>query len=249
MRIKELFAILLLSISSTYASSLTLVGGDAWTFHGNTAFGQQIVDYMGGNVAFINDANWGPDGTIVSVQGVNVTVYATMPDLPTLLGFTGVYFDSPGNCCGDPGTAPSLFSPTYASDLTAYMAAGGNVAIQDWEANAAWDHVFWFDASPGFLGGRCSTHAASTPVGQGHGFTGDGTDGAGSGQYKDDCFTHQNYDSAFFAANGFATLMMDTDNVQADLISGVPEPSVFSLMLIGAGLTVLGLRGRRSSTK
>src|SRR5262249_27499349 len=155
MKIKQVFGILLLSTASTYAGTITLVGGDAWTFHGNTTFGQQVVDFLGGNVALINDVGFGPDGSVTSVQGVNVTVYGTLPDLATLLTFSGVYFDSPDNCCGDPGTDPGMFSPTYASDLNTYLMAGGNLAVQDWEASTRWDPVFGFDASPGFLGRTC----------------------------------------------------------------------------------------------
>jgi hypothetical protein len=247
MKIKGFFGILLLSTASTYAGTLTLVGGDAWSLHGNTTFGQQIVNYMGGNVAFINDSGWGADGTVVSVQGVNVTVYATLPDLATMLGFTGIYFDSPGDCCSDPGNDPSLFSPSYASDLNAYMAAGGNLAVQDWEANPVWTPVFGFDASPGFLGATCGFNGAATPAGYNAGFTGDGTGGAGSGLYSDGCLTHQSYDGAFLAANDFATLITDTGLGSPLVVSAAPEPATYAL--VGLALSVVGLRRRAAARK
>src|SRR5262249_26157575 len=250
MKIKQVFGILLLSTASTYAGTITLVGGDAWSFHGNTTFGQQVVDFLGGNVAFINDAGWGPDGTVASVQGVNVTVYSTLPNLATLLTFSGVYFDSPTDCCGDPGGDPGLLSPRYAADLNTYLLGGGNLAVQDWEADPVWTPVFGFDASAGFLGGSCSFNAAATPTGLAAGLTGDGS--GGPGQYFDSCFTHQNYDGAFFAANGFQTLLTDLDNNQAMIVStfsDVPEPSAVGYMLIGVAMTAIGLIPPRQANR
>lgn len=191
------------SVLALNAPSLFLMGTDAVSFHGDGAFAGQLWTHLGTNVAYIND--FGVSG-VTTVDGQPATGFSSVP--ASLSNFSGIFFASPGRCCNDPATNPSLGIASNASAIASFLSAGGAAAIENFQGASAWDSILGFSSAPGVTFGAffpiCSDPAVSTAAGVAAGFTGNF---AGPNTYVDFCFIHQAYSDSFFAAQGFTSLM------------------------------------------
>lgn len=180
--------------------AIFLMGTDAVSFHGDTAFAGQLWSHLGTSVAYIND--FGVSG-VTTVDGQPVTGLRSVP--ASLSGFSALFFASPGTCCSDPSTDPSLGIANNTAAIAAFVAGGGIVVIEDFQAQPVWDSVLGFTSAPGVtIFGSCIDPGVSTPAGVAAGFTGNS---AGPNTYVDFCFGHQAYSDSFFATQGYTSLI------------------------------------------
>jgi len=181
-------------------SNIFLLGSDAVSFHGDTAFASQLWAHLGASVAYINDFGVGGART---VDGQPVTGFSSVPS--SLASFSALFFASPGTCCSDPATDPSLGIQANSAAIASFVAGGGILVIEDFQGASAWDSILGFSSASGItLGLGCSDPSVSTAAGIAAGFTGNG---AGPNTYVDGCFIHQAYNNAFFASQGFTSLI------------------------------------------
>lgn len=184
-------------------SSVFLMGTDAVSFHGDTAFASQLWGHLGSNVAYIND--FGRIGPI-TVDGQPATGFSSIPS--SLSGFSALFLASPGTCCSDPATDPSLGIASSAPAITSFIASGGVLTIENFQGVSVWDNILGFTSAPGVIAGAPFPTGAdpgiSTAAGIAAGFTGNF---AGPNTYVDFSFIHQAYSDSFFAGQGFTSLI------------------------------------------
>jgi hypothetical protein len=228
-----------LSGQANAAGKILLTGTDGWELHGDGDYGQQVVNYLGGKVALIND--FGVLGA-TTLDGVSVTGFSSLP--ADLTGFTGIEFASPGSCCGDPAFDTTLGIQTGVAQIQAFLAAGGNISIENFSGLSDWAPILGFDPGPGMIYGvggvGCSDPGISTVAGAAAGFN--------RGVYVEGCFIHQLMDTSFFAAHGYVAFVdgFSAGSGQSVLMgSGVPEPASWAMMVGGFGLIGGAVRARR----
>ena len=250
-------AMLLLGFTASNASaqSIVLEGSDATSFHQDVPYTGQLFSYLAE----------GSSNPVLVFGSVNLsgapggTNYTT--DLSTLSFATSsaLYIQSPGGCCDDNRTGALVFE----AQITAFMAAGGSLAIQDYQGGN-WGTILSFVAPSSAIGGLgggaggpgCFDTEVFNANGLSKGFTQPPVLG---------CWGHQAYDMAFFGPLGFNSLV-DSGSEFAGLGSGnwssflalggtigtpggVPEPGTWAMMLFGFGATGFALRRRRSTVQ
>jgi len=160
----------------------------------------------------------------------SVLNFASVAAAGPLNGYVALYFiSSDGGCCIEDDSL--VTAPGAATAISAYLAAGGTVMIENYTGGAAWDFAVGAGGAGnahvagvggGLPGSSCSDGETVTAAGLSNGFTQPGVIG---------CWTHQAYDQAgFFAALGFTT----------SYFNGGPDyPAGFSSLLAN-GKTVTG---------
>ena len=245
---KKLACCLVVLFATTFAfadGTIILSGSDTISFHTVTSEASAAYLFLsnggGGSVLVVNDFGAGPGYGGGGFGGT--AVYVSSLSGVTLSDYTGIMFASPSTCCSDPGS----FAVGYEAALAAFVAAGGNLYIEDYLGfdrtyAATWLAVLGFDGSAGILSEGCIDPGVPTAQGTAFGYVG--------GSFG--CYTHQIYDPAFFGALGYVSLVDTCDGAicgSAILGSGeaavpqVPEPA--SMVLFGSGLVALAGRMRK----
>ena len=233
------------------ASGVTfLIGSDVVGLHGDTSYNNPFVDQM---------ANFGSKkllfvGDKIAINYTNANVAITFIDATTwnagtsLAPYSGVYFDSPGTCCSDPG--PTLVAGTAAS-IASFVAGGGSLGVGDYSGDGFWDSILGFTGGPGVTtgvgGAICEDPGVSTPGGLLFGF---------NASYTEGCFVHQAYNPAFWAAKGYFALQ--TDGAVGSSFNGdwvtmatgfanpAPEPGSIALVGLALAAGAAGLKRRKA---
>jgi hypothetical protein len=250
MRKTLIFLVMLLIATPAYAASVTTIilsGSDTISFHDVTSEAAAAYKFLSNNgtgaVLVVNSFGAGPGyggGGFGAFTSVNTLTGATLGN------FAGIMFASPGTCCSDPGG----FAVGHEVDLAAFVAGHGNLYIEDYlgapSFPSTWNSILGFDGTPGVRADTGCTGDPGTPTAQGLTF------GYVGGSFG--CYTHQIYDPAFFAAQGFVSLVdgcNDAGTICGSVILGsgeaaiaaTPEPA--TLMLFGTGLVTVLVRSRK----
>ena len=189
--IKQVFKVAL-SLSILLAggsanASIFLLGTDTVELHGDASFINPLVNQLGSS----NPAK----SVLFLTSGANSTNYTgpvslvfqrySFLDTATLSDYSGIYIDSPGGCCSDPG--PSL-NPADNIKVADYVTAGGNLAVGDYQGSTFFDAALGFTGSTGVRrgslasGADCLDPAVSTASGIAFGF---------AASYSEGCFVHR----------------------------------------------------------
>lgn len=242
--------VLLLIATPAYAASTTIIlsGSDTISFHDVTSEAAAAYKFLSnngtGSVLVVNSFGAGP-----GYGGGGFGAFTSTNTLAgvTLSNFAGIMFASPGTCCSDPGG----FAVGHEADLAAFVAAHGNLYVEDYlgapSFASTWNSILGFDGLPGVRADTGCTGDPGVPTAQGASF------GYVGGTFG--CYTHQIYDPAFFAPLGFVSLV-DGCNSEGTICGSVilgsgeaavgvtPEPA--TLVLFGTGLVTVLVRGRKA---
>lgn len=199
-------ALVLLCGSAVQARTLVLEGSEATTFHGAQPGG---VEYTTQLISFLREGSPKPvaafstTGTTMASAPAGSVVY--LNDLSTLsiADYSAVYILSPFSCCDDNRTGAAV----YGAQISAFYAAGGSVAIQDYQGRD-WSFVDPILNTPtagavqgyntGFGGATCTDNEIVNADGLLKGFTQPPPLG---------CWGHQAYSNDYFGALGFISLV------------------------------------------
>ena len=245
------------AVQPAQAGTVILEGSDAIGLHSNFAAGaaiyrDQAFNAIGGASALTIGVIGSGNGAIVSGSHA-ITDSATVAGLGPLSNYVALYFIAGGGgCCQEDDT--TIGAPGATAAVTAYLAGGGTVMIENYTGGAAWDfavgtggagnaHVAGIGGGfPSSLG--CSDGEKVTAAGTTNGFTQPPSIG---------CWTHQGYDQSFFGPLGFNLSFFDSpvglgiDGFSSLLSHGttVSAPEPVSIALLGLGLAGIGVIRRR----
>lgn len=237
---------------------VALEGSDATTFHHDAQYSTQLFSYLKGasskSVLIYNQSGtYNIDGSTGQTNAYTTTLAGV-----TLSDYSALYIQTPGTCC----SADNSVLNGYGASVTAFIAAGGNLSIGNYNGGGYDGVVVGGAAAPvGSITGVgtpfgpfCTDNETVTAAGIAKGFTQPPVDG---------CWSHQGYQSSYWEALGYSNLIASsTEYTYADGThlgssflalggtlgsSGTPEPATWGLLLVGFG--GVGTMMRRRATK
>ena len=260
-------AAVLLPMPALAASGfVALEGSDATAYHHDAQYTPQLFHYLQGSstksVLIYNPAGaidlTGITGGVATTDVISLTGV-------TLSDYSALYIESPGGCCAADNTVLNGFG----TEVTNFVAAGGNLSIENYVGgtydgvvpggNAPLGDIQGSGAVTGGVGSgsSCTDGETVTPLGVARGFSQPPVDG---------CWSHQAYSNSYFGSLGYVNLIASskTDFTFADgtndgssflafggtlgaPISAAPEPSAWALTIVG--VFGVGLAFRRARSK
>src|SRR5713226_7025003 len=189
--------------TSAAAGTIILEGSDAIGFHSNSnalaaTYRDQVWSAIGGSDARTIAVIGGPVSAAVIGSGTHaITRVSTTAGAGALGNYVALYFLAAGGCCSEDDSL--VASASDKANISAYLAAGGTVMIENYIGGAAWDFAIGAGGlgnahvsgvGGGFPGGAtCSDGEKVTADGIANGFSQPGVMG---------CWTHQGYDQLGF---------------------------------------------------
>lgn len=267
MKSKKIAALAFLSVMATPAFAdagfVALEGSDATALHHDSQYTPQLFKYLQGasskNVLVYNPA--GPIDLSSITGGVATTNVSSLTGL-TLSDYSAIYIESPGGCCQADNTALNGFG----ADVLAFVAAGGNLSIENYVGGdydgvvvgglAPFGTIEGFGVNNGGIGGGpgCTDGETVTALGLARGFTQPPIDG---------CWSHQAYETKYWEGLGYVSLMKssveftfgDGSNDGSSFLAfggtlgnpSVPEPASWALFITGFGAIGAAMRRRRTA--
>jgi hypothetical protein len=217
------------------AGSLILEGSDATGAHGSQAGGPvyttQLFTFMKG-ASLLPVAVFGSAGETPSAPAG--TVFLT--DLTTFsaANYSGLYIQSPGGCCDQNLSGASA----YGSQIGAFYAAGGSVAIMDYQGgNWSFLSPLLIAPPPGTIKGY-NTGGGGPSCTDGEVFTADALAKGFTQPPSLGCWEHQAFDMNYFAPLGFISLVNADIAYFGTTASGAPRGS--ALAVLGGPLGEVG---------
>jgi len=199
---------------NAYAKTLVLEGSDAAGVHAHQAGGTTYVQQL---VAFLREGSplpvalFGVGSLGSALAGTVVSISAADLDTLSIADYSALYIASPGGCCDQNLAGASA----HGAGIGAFYAAGGSVAIQDYQGGN-WSFIDPALVAPpagsvrgyntGGGGPTCTDGEVFNAEGLAKGFTQPPALG---------CWEHQAYDNAYFVDTlGFLSLV-DSDPAYA----------------------------------
>jgi hypothetical protein len=268
--VQRLFAVLSLAALAVAfapgarAGTVILEGSDAVGFHctGNNQAGactyrDELFTAIGGSdsrdIAIFSDLTVGSGSHPVS----NFTSLGAAGSLSNYVALDFLSSDDSGpGCC----QTNDVFVSTQADRdaISAYVAGGGTVVINDYTGSSAWDFLLGTSGGAtahvaGYAGGAggasCSDGETVTAVGVLNGFV---------QPPAISCWTHQSYDTSYFSTLGFDKSFFDApsdiggegfssllSNGSTVTVTEAPEPATLAVLAMGiAGFGAIRRRRR-----
>ncbi len=260
-----LAAITAASSANAASGFVALEGSDATALHFDAQYTPQLFKYLQGGSS-LNVLVYNPAGVIdlSSISGgVGLTNVTSLVGVD-LSKYSALYIESPGGCC----QANNTVLNGYGAAVSAFIAAGGNLSIENYVGgtydgvvvggNAPLGTIQGYGTNNGGIGfgASCTDGEQVTALGMSKGFT---------QPPVDHCWSHQAYSNSYWGGLGYVDLISSsktefgfadgTNNGSSFLAlggtlgspgtPGVPEPAVWAMMLVGFGLVGATLRGRR----
>lgn len=242
------------SAAQADAGFVALEGSDSTALHQDPQYTPQLFSYLQG--ASSKDVLVLGNVTLLFTGGVSTTYVSSLTGV-TLSDYSAIYIESPGGCC----TADNTALNGFGSAVNAFIAAGGNLSIENYVgggydgvvvggAGAPLGSILGYGTSGG--GAGCTDGELITAFGMSKGFTQPPVDG---------CWEHQAYEMSYWGSLGYQNLISSdpngytfgdgTHNGSAFLALGgslgavAPEPATWAMMVGGFGAIGGAMRARR----
>jgi len=237
------------AVRPAQAGTIILEGSDAIGFH-SVGGNPGAIIYRDQAWSAIGGADPRPIAVIGDVAGsIGSGTHAIMPfpDVPSagpLSNYVALYFLATGGCCTENDSLPA----GNEAAISAYLAAGGTVMIENYIGGAAWDFAVGTggagNAHVGGIGGGAPNEGGIAGCDDGETVTADGLANGFTQPPPMGCWTHQGYDQAFFGPLGFTHNFFDSP---PDYNTANPPPAGPWSSLLSSGRTVTGMTPEPSS--
>ncbi len=221
--------------SAVQAKTLVLEGSDATGAHGSQTGGSTYTTQL---FAFMKEGSALPIAVLGS-SGATPSAPAGTVFLSDLSGlnvslYSGLYIQSPGGCCDQNLSGASA----YAAEISAFYAAGGSVAIMDYQGGD-WSFLHAVLATPpaGAVKGY-NTGGGGAICTDGEIFNADALAKGFTQPPALGCWEHQAYDMSYFGPLGFISLVDADPSYFGTLPDGKPRGSAF--LALGGSLGTVG---------